>query len=169
MNYYIADPHFGHENIIRLCNRPFSTVEEMDEVMIRNWNAVVKPADDVYIGGDFSYRSKNAIEILDSLNGFKHLVIGNHDTKNLKNPEFRSRFVEIGDILTAKENGIRIIICHYPMVAWNGMYREAWHFFGHIHNNENNAQKIMRTIPKSVNIGVDCIGFTPRTAAELMI
>lgn len=168
MNYYISDTHFGHENIIRLCNRPFSSVEEMDRVMIQNWNSVVRPNDDVYIGGDICFRSANPLEILDSLNGRKHLVIGNHDKKNLKNPEFRKRFVEIADIITVKEDGIRIIICHYPMAEWDGMYRESWHFFGHIHNNENNAQKIMKTIPKAVNIGADCIGFTPRTAKELM-
>ena len=168
MNYYIADPHFGHYNIIKLCNRPFSSVEEMNETMICNWNTVVKPDDDVYVVGDFSFRADNAVEILDRLNGRKHLVIGNHDKKNLKNPEFRERFVEIADILTVKENGIRIILCHYPMAEWDGMYREAWHFFGHIHNNENNAQKIMRTIPKAVNVGVELIGYTPRTAEELM-
>ena len=168
MNYYLADPHFGHENIIRLCNRPFSSVEEMNTVMMNNWNRIVRPNDDIFIGGDFSFRSDKSVDFLDSLNGRKHLIIGNHDVKNLKNKEFRDRFIEIADIITVKDNGVRIVICHYPMVEWNGMYRDAWHFFGHIHNSENNAQKIMRTISKAVNIGADCIGFTPRTAEELM-
>ena len=136
--------------------------------MINRWNKTVNPDDDVYIIGDFAYRSDNVLEILDKLKGKKHLVIGNHDVKNLKNSEFRKRFVEIKDIITVNENGIRIVLCHYPMIEWNGMYREAWHFFGHIHNNENNAQKIMRTIPKAVNVGADLIDFTPRTAKELM-
>lgn len=168
MNYYIADPHFGHNNIIKLCNRPFHSVEEMNTVMMNNWNSRVMPDDDVYIVGDFAYRSDKAINILDSLNGKKHLVIGNHDKKNLKSFEFRNRFVEIADIITVNENGIRIVLCHYPMTEWEGMYREAWHFFGHIHNNENEAQKIMRTIPKAVNVGAELIGYTPRTANELM-
>ncbi len=47
MNYYIADTHFGHNNILRLSNRPFNTVEEMDKVIIDNWNSRVTDNDDV--------------------------------------------------------------------------------------------------------------------------
>ena len=57
MNYYIADLHLGHENIIRLQGRPFESVEEMDEALVRNWNATVKGCDTVYIAGDLIYKS----------------------------------------------------------------------------------------------------------------
>lgn len=53
MNYYIADMHFGHDNIRRLSNRPFKTIEEMDRTIIDNWNSRVSDNDDVYILGDF--------------------------------------------------------------------------------------------------------------------
>ena len=55
---YTADLHLGHGNIIRLCNRPFYTVDEMNRTIIENWNSCVKPEDDIYIIGDFSYKSK---------------------------------------------------------------------------------------------------------------
>lgn len=168
MNYYIADTHFGHENIIRLCDRPFNSVDEMDIIMTNNWNKRVKPTDDVYIVGDFSYRSNKAIEYLNSLNGRKHLIIGNHDKKNLKNKKFKDEFVEIKEIITVNDNGINIVLCHYPMAEWDGMYRGSWHFFGHIHNNDNNAQRIMKTIPHAINVGVECINYIPKTAIELM-
>ena len=167
MNYYIADPHFGHDNIRRLCNRPFKTVEEMDAAMIENWNNKVEPDDNVYIVGDFSYRSGDAVKYLDALNGRKHLVIGNHDTKNLKDPEFRRRFVEIRDIITVTDGNIKIVLFHYPMVEWNGMYHGTWHFFGHIHNSNNNAQEVMSEVLHAINIGAEMIGYTPRTAKEL--
>lgn len=55
--YFIADPHFGHVNMIRLANRPFLDVEEMDRTLIQNWNNVVRKEDEIYIIGDFSWYS----------------------------------------------------------------------------------------------------------------
>ncbi len=62
MNYYIADTHFGHNNILRLSNRPFNTIEEMDRTIIVNWNSRVTDRDDVYILGDFSYKREEPIQ-----------------------------------------------------------------------------------------------------------
>ena len=50
MNFYIGDPHLGHEAIIRLCNRPFADVDEMDEAIISNWNSRVTNGDTVFRG-----------------------------------------------------------------------------------------------------------------------
>ena len=95
MNYYIADTHFGHDNIRRLSNRPFDSVEEMDKTIIENWNSKIADSDDVYILGDFSYKSKDPIEYLKKLNGRKHLIIGNHDNKLLRNQFCKKYFVEM--------------------------------------------------------------------------
>ena len=75
MNYFTSDLHLGHRNIIRLCNRPFATIEEMDETLIRNWNAKVTNGDTVYILGDLLFRNeKSAEEYLKQLKGKKHLI-----------------------------------------------------------------------------------------------
>ena len=74
MIFFTSDLHLGHANIIRLCNRPFSNVEEMDETIINNWNSVVTDNDDVYILGDFSYKSENPISYLKKLN-LPHKVV----------------------------------------------------------------------------------------------
>ena len=84
MNYYIADTHLGHDNIRRLSRRPFKTIEEMDKTIIDNWNGRISDNDDVYILGDFSYKSENTITYLKHLKGKKHLLIGNHDSRLLK-------------------------------------------------------------------------------------
>ena len=102
MNYYIADTHFGHDNIRRLSHRPFKTIEEMDKTITNNWNSRVRDNDDVYILGDFSYKSKDPISYLKQLNGRKHLIVGNHDTKLLKNNDCKKYLVEIVDMTMVK-------------------------------------------------------------------
>ena len=57
MNFYIGDPHLGHEAIIRLCNRPFADVDEMDDAIISNWNSRVTNGDTVFILGDMMFRN----------------------------------------------------------------------------------------------------------------
>ena len=64
MIYFTADTHFGHENVIRFCRRPYATAAEMDEALIDNWNSRVKGNDTVFILGDMFFRSDNAEEIL---------------------------------------------------------------------------------------------------------
>src|ERR1700679_1209220 len=75
----ISDLHLGHTRIIELANRPFSSVEEMNEQMVLRWNSVVGENDDVFFGGDFMFSKKDVW--FDRLNGVKHLIKGNHDHK----------------------------------------------------------------------------------------
>ena len=85
--WLISDTHFGHENILGFIDsrtgkhiRPFSSVEEMDEVMIENWNKVIKPGDKVYHLGDVFMGPKDEfIKKWKRLNGQKRLILGNHD------------------------------------------------------------------------------------------
>lgn len=79
MIHFIADTHFGHEEIIQFGGRPFRSAEEMDDVLIANWNDAVGDSDEVFVLGDFCWRPERAAEILGQLKGVKHLVRGNHD------------------------------------------------------------------------------------------
>lgn len=172
MNYYIADTHFGHENIIRLSNRPFQSVGEMDEAMIHNWNKVVKPTDDVYILGDLAYKGKDPDSYIRKLNGRKHLITGNHDGRITGNPDCRKLFVEIRDLKTITDGDQKIVLCHYPMAEWDGYFRGVLHFYGHIHNNYGNqSTRYMEDLPNAYNVGVDMpyMDFTPRTMKEVLM
>ena len=81
MRFIIADTHFGHKNIIRLCNRPFSDKHDMEVKLIDNWNGMVGANDEVYVLGDFALvpTVEDLEDITQQLNGKKFLVRGNHD------------------------------------------------------------------------------------------
>ena len=72
--FFTSDLHFGHENVLRFDHRPFASVEEMDDELIRRWNAKVAPGDLVYVLGDLIWKSRNddAPGLLRSLNGQKN-------------------------------------------------------------------------------------------------
>ena len=177
-NFYISDTHFGHFNIIKHCNRPFKTVEQMDNTIIQNWNKVVSDKDTVYILGDlaFSKRTKEPAEYLQQLKGRKIIIVGNHDydisknrSKYLKNNLFAGiyDYLEISDSLGKEMK--KVILSHYPMVEWNGFFRGSIHLYGHIHNNiQNNAYKIMKNIDNAYNVGADILDFTPKTLSEVI-
>jgi len=150
MIYFYADPHFGHANIINLCNRPFSDVKEMNETLIKNYNALVKLDDEVYILGDVAWKdTTSAIRTLKRLNGKKYLITGNHDRKNLKNDRFREQFVWIKDYYEFYYEKHLYVLFHYPIQNWNGMYRKSRLVFGHCHNNLND-DNLLR-----MDVGVD--------------
>ena len=172
MNYYISDLHLGHKNIMssKMSNRPFNSVEEMDEILIKNWNNIVKNEDDIYILGDFCYKSgKNPKEYLNRLNGKKHLIVGNHDGQILRDPVCRKCFVEIKDMLNIKDGNKNLFLCHYPMAEWPGYFRETIHLYGHIHNNTtNDTYKIMYNLKNAYNVGADILDFTPRALQDVI-
>lgn len=157
MNFYISDMHFNHTNIIKLCKRPFDTVYEMNETMIHNWNAKVHEDDTVYILGDIGF---HCYELITRLHGRKILIIGNHDKP--KEAYATGLFSCVTDYLEIMDKNVKIVLSHYPIVEWNGMYRGTIHMYGHIHNNENTAQKIMRSIVGAYNVGAEAIDYTPR-------
>lgn len=133
MIYYTGDLHFGHANVMRLCGRPFQTVEEMDEALIANWKRRVNTGDSVYILGDLALRAEPLAEHLRQMNGKKHLIVGNHDRRWLRRPELRGHFESVQPILFLPDGSRKYVLCHYPMMAWPHQ-RESYMVFGHIHN-----------------------------------
>ncbi len=161
--FYIADTHFGHANIIKHCNRPFDSAEEMDAIMIRNWNSVVGVDDVVFVVGDFSFRGASAESYLAQLNGTVNLIVGNHDK-----PDDYKSFASYCDMAKVVHDNHSIILCHYPMAEWDGYYHDVVHFFGHIHNNRNEAAGIMDKVPNAYNVGADLLDFEPKTYEQIV-
>ena len=157
--FYISDTHFGHENILKLANRPFGSIEEMDEKIIENWNAVVKPNDEVYHLGDFSYRA-SGIEYLERtfqrLRGRKHLILGNHDGVDTT----RLPWASVGSQYRGRAGKIRVHLMHYPMREWDGYWRGVVHLHGHTHGT-------LPEWPGSMDVGVERLDYTPIELTEV--
>ncbi|NIQ80602.1 MAG: phosphoesterase [Anaerolineae bacterium] len=161
--WFTSDTHYGHENIIKHANRPFASVQEMDEVMIQRWNSRVKKGDVVYHLGDFSWHKQQSVNelILRRLNGQKFLVHGNHDYKNQAIMKSQS-FVQITPYKEIKVEGQKIILFHYACKVWNGSHRGSWQLFGHSHGTLERDYKI-----KQLDVGVDCWDFYPISFADV--
>lgn len=133
-HWFTSDTHFGHANIIRYSNRPFSNEEEMDEALIANWNSKVQPGDTVYHLGDiFFCKEDRALSILRRLNGQKFLVFGNHDKLVKNSARVREQFAQCTDYKEVTIEDQKIILCHYPMITWNRSHRGSWMLHGHCH------------------------------------
>lgn len=180
-NFYIADLHFGHDAVMSFDSRPFLTIEEHDAALIKNWNEVVGIDDDVYILGDISwYKSTKTIDIFKQLNGNLHLIKGNHDDKVLKNPELRKLFVEICDYKEiTDDDGMGIILCHYPIHCFKNHYYSWVMLYGHTHNTweYDFVEKMRKEMIDIHNVhcrmhNVGCMmpwmKFTPRTITEIL-
>jgi len=180
-NYYIGDLHFGHKNGMAYDNRPFSSIEENDKVLIDNWNSTVGMTDDVYILGDISwYNSTETIKIVKRLNGNKRLIRGNHDAKVLKNPKLQELFVEITDYKEITfDDGSGLVLCHYPILAFKNHYYGWIHLYGHVHATweydliEEFRKKSIEISGKPCrmyNVGVMTpeISYKPRTLTEIL-
>lgn len=134
--FFIADLHFGHENALKFDNRPFSSIEKHDNEIIEQWNKAVTPHDTVWVLGDISFHNaEKTIEIFNSLNGTKRLVVGNHDKKLLKKEAVRALFAEIVDYKELKlEDGTGIVLSHNPIPFYPHNNHGCYHLYGHLHN-----------------------------------
>lgn len=129
-----SDQHFGHSNIINFSNRPFNTVDEMDQALVDNFNDYVGANDISIWVGDVSFVSeKRTNEILNQCNGYKILVIGNHDLKKrkLKIMDFdETRLLCLVDF-----TDVTLLFSHYPMFNMQALHGSYINVHGHLHIN----------------------------------
>ena len=134
MVYFIADPHFGHENVLRLCNRPFETIEQMNETLIQNWNRRVTGSDNIYIVGDLFFRCEDPEAILRRLHGKKQLIVGNHDSSWMGKVQVEKYFKSVELMAITSTGTHAVTLCHYPLLSWKHA-KTSYMIHGHIHAN----------------------------------
>jgi len=162
MIYFSADLHFWHNKVREYCtNRPGKHVEEMNEILIQNWNSTITKEDEVYFLGDFSITSKRGLlePILYQLNRKRlYWIKGNHDRfvkKEWVKPHYEwakdyyQLKVEDKDSLNGKSQ--LLILCHYPLLTWNHAQHGSIMLHGHCHSNLTYLNKDTRRF----DVGVD--------------
>ena len=183
--FYIADMHLGHGNIIRFDNRPFTTIQEMEEVFIRNWNERVTAKDRVFIIGDFCWGTTKEWErLLPLFRGQKFLVRGNHDIKHIAG-KVAKLLAGIADYKSISDNGRDVYMSHFPQMFYNHSHNpNSYMVCGHVHMTKENdhleqwraeLREIRRRTGASncgniINAGcmMPYMGYTPRTLDEMI-
>lgn len=196
MNYYIGDLHlFCNSQIdnggVNFDGRPFKSLDEMHDYVLRHWNTKVTNGDTVYILGDVAMRGKNEalIALVAQLKGKKVLIKGNHD--DLSDYRYKQIFYDILDYkeLTDSFDGkaYKVVLSHYPILMWNGQHKGTTLLYGHTHNsaedtffqrcvermNHDEALKLRRRNEKPfVAINVGCMmpymKYEPQSLKELL-
>lgn len=138
--WFTSDTHFGHIKDFLWSPRGFDSIEEHDEMIIKNWNELVAPDDDVYHLGDVMLNdNEHGLECISRLNGKIHLIVGNHDTNT--RIELYKQCPNIVSIDYAKEIKIGknyFWLCHYPTITANYDDNKPWakhliNIYGHTH------------------------------------
>lgn len=165
MNFWwTSDTHFGHRKIIEYCDRPFTSVEEMDEVLIQNWNNVVQPLDVVYHLGDFCFGKP--MKYIERLNGYIKIIPGSHDKELQRSGAEMMLRKFVFEKITEVKVGIHgenqlIVMCHYAMRKWNKSHYGSWHLYGHSHGN-------LPPLGLSFDVGVDTNNYYPYSLEDVV-
>lgn len=154
--FYSSDHHLGHERALTQYERPFGSVEEMNETLLRNWNETV--GDNVgYVVGDLCAHSLGEREtrrFFERMSGEKHLIIGNHDEINgyvLELP-----WASVNHVLTIRDGDADVFLSHYAHVTWPHARFGSYHLYGHTHGELPGTRR-------SLDVSVDATGFKPVT------
>ena len=177
MKWFTSDTHFNHHGLIKKHAfhggdsgiRDFKNIQEMNDLMVYNWNAVVKPGDLVYHLGDFAFPPKEdgiaIVDLLDMLNGQLYIIKGNHDDKfgNIDAFIDYPSVIKIVDIAYIKlDNGQKVMLSHYPMLSWRSSIHGSWHFYGHCHGSLDHPH------PYALDVGMDTNDFKLYSELEII-
>ena len=171
--FFTSDPHYGHENILKYCHRPFSSIEEHDEELIRLWNETVPEDGIVFILGDIGFCSETYLKtILNRLNGKIYWIIGNHDWRRIT-PGIMNRFECITQQMVITVDNKLIYLNHFPFLCYpNSDRHPVYQFFGHVHSGplstSSDISRLVHLNKRQYDVGVDNNEYKPISFQDIM-
>lgn len=166
MKYFSSDWHIDHKNIIKYASRPFSSIEEMNIVLIGNMFKRLKKGDEFFFLGDMSFSTIGYDKVLSKIpKGVAfHWILGNHD----KYKTGDNRVASMSYMKEIKIQGNPVTLCHYPMLSWNKSAHNSWMLYGHHHKGENNIKRIDNKISgKMLNVNCEFHDFLPLSERDI--
>ena len=166
--FFTSDTHFGHTNILKYCNRPFTNIQEHDEEIVKRWNEVVPEDGIVFHLGDIGFCSETYLkDILEKLNGKIYWIIGNHDWRRITKAII-PRFECITQQMVIRIGSHNIVyLNHFPFLCYSGSNKEnVYQLFGHVHsgplsNGGFDISKLVNLNKNQYDVGVDNNDFRP--------
>jgi len=144
--FFISDLHLGHKNMA--IKRGFKDEVEHDNHIISQWNKAVGKRDTVWILGDITMEKTSPYPLLNSLNGLKKVVLGNHDRPN-HIPELLKYVNSVCGLITYKG----FVLSHCPIHGSEiGRFRKNIH--GHVH------EKSLKD-SRYINVSCEVVDYTP--------
>jgi len=175
LDWFISDTHFLHTNIIKYCNRPFISIDEMDTTILNNINRLVAQDDTLWHLGDFAYGRLATVESITFIrNQIRckniNLIVGNHDKAILKNDNLKRLFNNTYNYYLGYIDRWKFLMTHRPPALkyntddWNWektlwdseRSKNAICLHGHTHNNShrnphNLSVELWNYCPVSIN------------------
>ena len=165
MRHFIADCHFGHEKPIMTFPRYrpgtkelFASLEEHDDYLIRSINFAVRPDDELHILGDFALAKPGKYRMRIKC---KHVYLtrGNHDKVEKSRKVFGEvPYVRRTELRSFGGKCLKTVLCHTPMVFWEGSHKGWCHLYGHCHGRrEDTMDRWLGPDRRSLDVSVDNI------------
>jgi calcineurin-like phosphoesterase family protein len=144
--FIISDLHFSHKNMA--LKRGFKDEIEHDNFIIEQWNKVVSKKDTVWILGDITMEKSTPYTLLDKLNGYKKVVLGNHDQPQHV-PELLKYVNSVCGMIKYKG----FIFTHCP-IHESEICRFSKNIHGHVHENSLADDRY-------INVSCEAVNYTP--------
>jgi calcineurin-like phosphoesterase family protein len=163
--FFISDPHFDHVNILRYANRPFRSVEEMNDTILRRYNEVVRDDSLVFFLGDMAFGrgSRTPKWWLSQLRGHIIYIKGSHDHGIRP-----TNTVDCHDVYVLDTGAGKVLLTHEPSQAHDRFRKEQvkmeWEWMIHGHTHDTRLINVQR---RSVCVCVEAINYRPISLQQI--
>lgn len=165
-SYYSSDWHIDHKKVLEFAERPYSSIEEMNEQLLENMFAPLHKGDNMFFLGDLAWSMEGFEQVFKHINkGVNfHWILGNHDVKYYKRilSMYNNKIASVQQYKEVHICGKPAFLCHYPMLMWSKSHYNSYMLHGHAHKHKAGTEELREmNIGKILNVNCEFSNFTP--------